>query len=188
MFRQSANKLVKQQYLLQMSSQYGERRPTNDWDRFISLGHSRKFQQVSHLGSVTARHSWCCLLQIMRFTSRVISHLCVMLYNNDVDVILITQHAGVEFLRYRFLYTVVQAVVKAMANVIIRPRGSKTRSLMTFRICNYVPGRPITAHANVHGAAITWAVSANTWLVIFRFLSTQWTTKTWQYIFDYNFG
>jgi len=31
-------KLVKQQYLLHMSSQYGELRPTSDWDRFVSLG------------------------------------------------------------------------------------------------------------------------------------------------------
>jgi len=32
-------KLVKQQYLLQMSSQYGELRPTSGWDRSGSLGH-----------------------------------------------------------------------------------------------------------------------------------------------------
>jgi len=50
-------KLVKQQYLLHMSSQYGELRPTNGWDRFTSLGHPCKFQRVSCLGSVTARHS-----------------------------------------------------------------------------------------------------------------------------------
>jgi len=31
--------------------------PTNSWDQFGSLGHPCKFQQVSHLGSVTARHS-----------------------------------------------------------------------------------------------------------------------------------
>ena len=49
-------KLVKQQYLLQMSSQYGELRPTNGWDRLTSLGHPCKFQLVSRLGSVTARH------------------------------------------------------------------------------------------------------------------------------------
>ena len=48
-------KLVKQQYLLHMSSQYGER-PTNSWDRLTSLGHPCKFQLVSRLGSVTARH------------------------------------------------------------------------------------------------------------------------------------
>ena len=40
-----------------MPLQYGERRPTSSWDRFISLGHPSKFQQVSRLGSVTARHS-----------------------------------------------------------------------------------------------------------------------------------
>jgi len=40
-----------------MSSQYGELRPTNGLDRFTSLGHPCKFQQVSRLGSVTARHS-----------------------------------------------------------------------------------------------------------------------------------
>jgi len=37
MHRQSEKKLVKQQYLLRMSSQYGELRPTNGWDRFVSL-------------------------------------------------------------------------------------------------------------------------------------------------------
>jgi len=43
-------KLVKQQYLLQMSPQYGELRQTSGWDRSGSLGHPR-------IGSVTARHS-----------------------------------------------------------------------------------------------------------------------------------
>ena len=49
--------LVKQQYLLYMSPQYGELRPTSGWDSFVSLGHPCKFQLVSHLGSITARHS-----------------------------------------------------------------------------------------------------------------------------------
>jgi len=40
-----------------MSPQYGELRLTNGWDRSGSLGHPCKFQQVSHLGSVSARHS-----------------------------------------------------------------------------------------------------------------------------------
>ena len=39
-----------------MSSQYGELRPTNGWDPSGSLRHPCKFQQVSRLGSVTARH------------------------------------------------------------------------------------------------------------------------------------
>jgi len=56
MYRQS-EKPVKQQYLLHMSSQYGELRPTNSWDRFGSLRHPCKFQLVSRRGSVTARHS-----------------------------------------------------------------------------------------------------------------------------------
>jgi len=47
-------KTVKQQYLLHMTSQYGELRPTNGWDRLTSLGHPCKFQMVSRLGSVTA--------------------------------------------------------------------------------------------------------------------------------------
>jgi len=42
--------VVKQQYLLHMSSQYGELRPTIGWDLLASLGHPK-------LGSVTARHS-----------------------------------------------------------------------------------------------------------------------------------
>ena len=54
-YRQLEN-LVKQQYLLLMSSQYGELRPTNGWDRFRSLRHHSKFQRVSRLGSVTAQH------------------------------------------------------------------------------------------------------------------------------------
>jgi len=40
-----------------MSPQYGELRPTSSWDRFVSLGQPCKFQRVSHLGSVIARHS-----------------------------------------------------------------------------------------------------------------------------------
>ena len=48
-------KPVKQQYVLHMSPQYGELRPTNDCDRFGSLGHPCKFQRGSRLGSVTAR-------------------------------------------------------------------------------------------------------------------------------------
>ena len=47
----SGKKLVKQQYVLQMYSEYGELRPTNG-----SLEHPCKFQRVSRLGSVTARH------------------------------------------------------------------------------------------------------------------------------------
>jgi len=40
-----------------MSPQYGELRPASGSDRFASLGHPCKFQLVSRLGSVTARHS-----------------------------------------------------------------------------------------------------------------------------------
>jgi len=50
-------KLVKQQYLLQMSLQYGELQPTNGWDRLVGLGHPIIFKWVSRLGSVTARQS-----------------------------------------------------------------------------------------------------------------------------------
>jgi len=50
-------KPVKQQYLLHMSSQYGELRRTSGWDRFVSLGHPSKFQWVSHFGFVTAAMS-----------------------------------------------------------------------------------------------------------------------------------
>ena len=49
-------KIVKQQYLLHTSSQYGEFQPTNGWDRLTSLGHHSKFQLVSLLGSITAWH------------------------------------------------------------------------------------------------------------------------------------
>jgi len=50
-------KIVNQRYILHMSPQYGELRSTSGCDRFVSLGHPCKFQRVSHIGSVTARHS-----------------------------------------------------------------------------------------------------------------------------------
>jgi len=50
-------KIVKQQYLLHMSSQCGELRPTKGWDRFGSFGHPNKFQRLSRLGFVNAATS-----------------------------------------------------------------------------------------------------------------------------------
>jgi len=52
----TTGKKLKQQYLINMSSQYGELRPTSRWDRFGSLGHTSYFQRLPRLGSVTARH------------------------------------------------------------------------------------------------------------------------------------
>ena len=49
-------KLVKQPHLLNMYPQYGELWPSSGWDRFVSLGHPCKFQRVSRLCSITARH------------------------------------------------------------------------------------------------------------------------------------
>jgi len=49
--------LVKQQYLLHMSSQYGGRRPTEDCDRFGSLGHPSIFQRVLCLGLLHQRRA-----------------------------------------------------------------------------------------------------------------------------------
>jgi len=45
-------KLVKQQYLLYMSSQYGKRWPTNGWDWFTNLGHPSTFQRFHVLASL----------------------------------------------------------------------------------------------------------------------------------------
>jgi len=63
--------------------------------------------------------------------------------------------------------TVVEAVVKAnsQSNVkgqISTPRGSQTpeRISMKLGVYNYVGG--MTSHANPHGAATAWVVSANT--------------------------
>jgi len=66
MHRQSEKKLVKQQYLLHMSSYYGELRPTSGWDLLASLGDPCKFQRVSRFGSVTARHSVVGVSQTVR--------------------------------------------------------------------------------------------------------------------------
>jgi len=50
-------KLFQPQYLFHMSLQYGELRHTSGWDLLASMGHPCKFQRISRLGSVTARHS-----------------------------------------------------------------------------------------------------------------------------------
>ena len=49
-------KLVKQQYLLHMSPQYGELGPLTVQTKLAGLGHPIIFQRVSRLGSVTAWH------------------------------------------------------------------------------------------------------------------------------------
>jgi len=45
-------KLVKQQYLPQMSLQYGEVRSTSGWDRFVSLGHPSNFNRSRILAAL----------------------------------------------------------------------------------------------------------------------------------------
>jgi len=50
-------KNVKQQYLLQTCSQYGELRPTNAWDLLANFEHPNKFQRVSRFGFITASTS-----------------------------------------------------------------------------------------------------------------------------------
>ena len=59
-------KIVKHQYVLHTSPQYGELRPTSGWNRLTSLWYPCKFQLVSHLGSVTERH----LVVVVRQTLR----------------------------------------------------------------------------------------------------------------------
>ena len=48
-------KLVKQQYLLYMSAQYGELRPTSGWDRFVSLGTPGNFNGFRVLATLLQR-------------------------------------------------------------------------------------------------------------------------------------
>jgi len=45
-------KLVKQQYFLHMSSQYGELRPTSGWDLLASLGHPANFNRFRVLAAL----------------------------------------------------------------------------------------------------------------------------------------
>jgi len=52
-------KIVKQQYLLHMCSQYGELQPISGWDRFGSLGHP---QQIS-IGFTSWLHYWTHVIQ-----------------------------------------------------------------------------------------------------------------------------
>jgi len=46
-------KLVKPQYLLHRSPQYGELQPTSGWERLASLGRPSKSQRLSRLGFIT---------------------------------------------------------------------------------------------------------------------------------------
>jgi len=55
-----------QRYVLHMSPQYGELRPTNNWDPSGSLRHPCKFQRVSRLCSITARHLVAGISQTLR--------------------------------------------------------------------------------------------------------------------------
>jgi len=94
-------KPVKQQYLLHMSSQHGELRPTNGWDWLASLRNPCKFQRVSRVGFVTAPTSlngsqrnfaWCLAFswagtlyihfwaRIARCKIHFASKFCVLLY------------------------------------------------------------------------------------------------------------
>ena len=52
-------KLANKQYILDMSSQHGELQSTYSWDQLASLGHPSKFQQVLHLGFITAWTNRC---------------------------------------------------------------------------------------------------------------------------------
>jgi len=51
-------KLIKQQYLLQMSTQYGELQSTNGWDRLVSLGHPANFNEFCILASLLHQCRW----------------------------------------------------------------------------------------------------------------------------------
>jgi len=55
MYRQSEKNLVKQQYLLHMSSQYGELRLTSGWDLLASLVHPPNFNRFRILASLLQR-------------------------------------------------------------------------------------------------------------------------------------
>jgi len=52
MYWQPEKKLVKQQYILHMSSQYGELWPTDGWDLLESLGHPSTFQRFRVLAAL----------------------------------------------------------------------------------------------------------------------------------------
>jgi len=69
-----SEKLVKQQYLLHMSTQYygDELQPTNGWDRLVSFGHPSKSQRVSRVGFVTAPTSLNSQLNFARCFGRLL--------------------------------------------------------------------------------------------------------------------
>jgi len=75
-------KLVKQRYVVHMSPQCGELRPTNGWDPSGSLRHRCKFQRFLRLGSITARHLVLGVSQILRRSTE--GATCVRQGNNHV--------------------------------------------------------------------------------------------------------
>jgi len=89
-------KLVKQQYLLHMSSQYGELRPTNGWDQLASLGHpysefrvwaslfSRFDQQHSTEGAITlgiSPQSTCMLRSKLNYSVQYTCFISMVLHH-----------------------------------------------------------------------------------------------------------
>ena len=56
MYRQSEENLINSNTSSTCPDNMGELRPINGWDLLASLGHPCKFQRVSRLGSVSARH------------------------------------------------------------------------------------------------------------------------------------
>jgi len=79
-------KVVKPQYHLHMSSQYGEPRTTNCWDRLASLGHPGKFQRVSRVGFVTAPTSLNQNRAILLSLYPFVLHICAQLYHHLLKV------------------------------------------------------------------------------------------------------
>jgi len=72
-------KLVKQQYVLHMSLQYGELWTMNGWDLFGSLGHPSKFQRVSRLGTFAALNTGCHLYSAGRPSRCALAHILVVI-------------------------------------------------------------------------------------------------------------
>jgi len=97
-------KTVKQHYLLHMSSQHGELRPTNGWDWLASLRNPSKFQRVSSVGFVTAPTSlnimmfglllgWYTIYTFFRAHCQVQNSLCIQVLRSPILAVLL-QHGS----------------------------------------------------------------------------------------------
>jgi len=162
----TGKKLVKHQYVLHMSWQYGELRPTSDWDRSGSLGHPYKFQPVLRLGSVgnvMLYHLWFrvkwnpvdnvrAVMTVRRIRRKIIRTVlcCIVYVHSDIHT-----HNG-QFLRFRFNFSFTAALCNRAGHIYFHPVVCFSFFFFFPRLISpNLSGRRLhVCHTSTHGVAL----------------------------------